>query len=218
CYNFALENYDNALEILLKLINLEHISNENQLLLARTRDNVGSTCYKQEMYGRALEEHDYARKLREEFSSDDFESIVKSYSNIALDHLEIDKKYFPLALENCKKALKIANEKHLAALHPACAWAEISYGKYYFKTGKYDEAIEKYQRALNIFEKALLNGHPDVAFAHLCLGQYYFKTKNYPEALQSDKKALAIYTQQIIQNDQDIKNCMYYIEQAENMQ
>jgi tetratricopeptide (TPR) repeat protein len=62
----------------------------------------------------------------------------------------------------------------------------------FYGQGKYDKALEHYQRALNIREKALGPEHPDVASSLSNLGEVFNKQGKYDKALRNYERALAI--------------------------
>ncbi|CAF1096456.1 unnamed protein product [Didymodactylos carnosus] len=77
-----------------------------------------------------------------------------------------------------------------------------------------DNAFEKYQKALEIFNSTLSNKHLDIAQVYLLIGNQYFNYKEQlNKALEYHDKAFQIYMQTLNKEHPDLKDCKYRIEQ-----
>ena len=64
----------------------------------------------------------------------------------------------------------------------------------YDSQGKYDEALEYYNKALTIYLNKLGEDHPDVAMTYMNLGKLCEKLEQYQTALEYYEKAKPIYS------------------------
>ena len=95
------------------------------------------------------------------------------------------------AINYALKALNVVNELPLDdTLKVLEAKALNKLGYAYMLTGKYDSAIEKLEKALEIMLKILGEEHPDVATIYRNLGKAYYSMGDYDKAIDHYKKAL----------------------------
>ena len=63
----------------------------------------------------------------------------------------------------------------------------------YDSQGKYEEALEYYQKDLDITVRLVGGDHPDVANSYLVIGNVYNSQGQYERALENHQKALEIF-------------------------
>jgi tetratricopeptide (TPR) repeat protein len=85
-------------------------------------------------------------------------------------------------------------------LYHRLAWAKEG-------QGKYREAIEFYEKAVEIKKKTLAPNDPSLAMSYNNIGNVHQNMSDYPEALSSYEKALAIQQQSLSPNHPDLAKC-----------
>lgn len=116
---------------------------------------------------RAIEHKHRALHIYERLG--DRQAILKTYGNLAL--IYGDAKDFPRAIDYSQRVLDMAAK--FAVEPETVASTHLNLGAAYFWQGKYDPAIEHYERALQISQRAALR--VVVGRAHYNLAEAYYK-------------------------------------------
>jgi tetratricopeptide (TPR) repeat protein len=95
-------------------------------------------------------------------------------------------------------------EKVLDPLHPNLATTYGNKGVVYLTQGKYEEALNWFDKALEICEKVLDPLHPNLATTYSNIGFAYKGMKNYEKALEYYDKALPGFIKHFGKNSEKV--------------
>ena len=112
---------------------------------------------------------------------------------------------FNEALSTKLKALALAQQKY-GENHPDVAIGYNNIGHIYLNLGKYDKAIECYQKALKIWLRVNKN-HPDLATSYHNIGLAHAHLGKYDEAIDFYQKALEIVIPVLGEKHSDARIC-----------
>ena len=181
-YKKAIECYEKALEIRLK------ITGENHPDTATIYNNIGEAYYYKGEYDRAIEFYKKAVKIRAQTLGEMHPDIATSYNDIGMAYFykgEYDK-----AIECYKKAVKIRIHT-LGEMHPYTASSYNNIGVAYYGKGEHDKSIEYYQKALKIRLKTLGETHTAICYNNI--GEAYHCKGEYDKAIEYREKAREIW-------------------------
>ncbi|CAF1248876.1 unnamed protein product [Rotaria magnacalcarata] len=175
--NEALLNYKNALKFL---------SNDDDFLVS-TYNNIGVIYFFKHNYKKA--EYNYYTALQ--INETDNELIAITYYNIAV--IEEIKKDYIFALDHYATALETMND-HQAENKDLLINIFNNMGRIYNRTSKYEDALNCYQKILNLElnSKNVSQNHEVIATTYSKLGKIYLRRCNYSSAAHSFEKALDI--------------------------
>ena len=100
---------------------------------------------------------------------------------------------FEQALHCAEKALVIDLAIAREPEDSGIAFSHLNLGENYWLNGKFDEAIEHFEKALEIYSKTLTPDSLPFGKIHLNLGLVYLERGEFEMAIESQKRALAIY-------------------------
>ena len=86
----------------------------------------------------------------------------------------------------------------------------------YESQNKYDEALEYYNKSLDIYINKLGKDHTDVADSYYNIGLLYGKQSKYKEALECFNKSYKIYKDKLGDDHQDTKDALRQIQRCKN--
>ncbi|CAF3653738.1 unnamed protein product [Rotaria socialis] len=167
---------------------------ELQTIFSHMTNQYDSSSTKLTLFGNVLIDmahFNYAEKylcrLLKQISSE-HKDTYKCYH--ALGKVSFEKGEYDTSLIYLFKSLEIlqkrqSNGSRLAYIHN-------SIGEVYQKKGKIKEALQSYEKALEIFKQTFADDHENLAWCYNNIGIIYLEEKNFSEALQYLKKALKI--------------------------
>jgi tetratricopeptide (TPR) repeat protein len=98
------------------------------------------------------------------------------------------------AMEMLERAMALKLSEQPAAPPAAVASVLHRQGALYAIMGQYEEALERFGRAVSMRREALGDAHPDLATSHDGFGNVYYELSRYDESLQHYERALEIRT------------------------
>ena len=196
-YEKALENYNLALGIRIKILGEEHP------VTAGSYSNIGTVYYEMGDYEKALENYNIALVIKIKTIGREHQITATSYNNIGAVYLETGD--YEKALENYSRALGIRT-KALGEEHPDTAGSYNNIGLVYKEMGAYEKALENYNRALEIRLKTLGQEHPSVANSYNNIGTVYYEMGDYEKAIENHNRALGIYLKALGQEHPSVAN------------
>lgn len=152
------KEYDQALEWYQRSLTIrEKIRGKNSLAVAEALNNLGELYRAQKDYKQAMDCHKRALKMREKLSGANSLEVAESKNNIAGIHFlqgQLDKAE---QLFTEVKNIYAGNEKT-----PTRRLADnaTNLGVTFFKSGKYNDALSSFEKALEIYTKVLGPAHP----------------------------------------------------------
>lgn len=202
-YKISVEVYEKAIEMLENT----DISTE---LLCTAYNNIGVIYKAQAFYSKALDYFQKSKALKIVFYGEDNPSLVATYNNIG-DISLLLKNDCDTALSYYEKALTII-EKDSSDL----AKTYLNIGKVYAKKKEYDNAMNCYQKALNIQKSIYGVCHPAVAICYESIGILQYRNKEYENSIEYMKKGLTVRHKIHGETDSDV--AMSYTMIAKNYQ
>ncbi|CAF0815203.1 unnamed protein product [Adineta ricciae] len=209
-YNLALAYHNQSLNYLIKIVD------DNHPLLGYTYDHLGTAYRNLDDYDQALKNHLLACEIWLMVYGDNHTEIARSLINIGLIH---DKKQdFDNALSHYFYALKIYEENHLPNDHPLFGLLFNNIGYIYFQQDDYIEALNYYNKSLEVRLKCLPSLHTDIGVTYHNMGALHFNHKSYLQALDCFLNAKEIYEHsyenthpRILNLRDDIQKCQFLI-------
>ena len=191
-YAEALECYKNALEIRKEILDEFNLDISDNYLI------IGDLLCAQGKYGEAL---DYYKKAYWIDKDDKYVSDMgyvpeNRYMNMGSMLLERDDYYYSEALAYFQKVLEIRIERY-GECSKEVASMYYGIGVAFHHSGKYSEALEYYNRALEIST----SGGYDVAYIYESVGEMLREQGKYAEALEYYNKALELYNEKGVYDD-----------------
>lgn len=177
-------DYEKALNYFNKALSIynENLSTGHPNILA-VLVNIGYVYEMQSNYAEALKY--YFQSIPPDENNP---SIIKSYRNLANIYLKLKKnpeaeKYYNLAL--------LKSQNLLSSNNPEIAHSSLRYGYMLsLKSPNSMEALNMFQKALEIYKGVLSPKNRDVSDAYKCIAGYFSRNYNYEKALIFYQKAL----------------------------
>ncbi|CAF3693546.1 unnamed protein product [Rotaria sp. Silwood1] len=154
-FDIALDYFTRAYEIYQELLPADHPR------LADALSNIGSIYHHREDFDQALGFYQQALDIQEKNCLDDHLQKANTIRNIALIYR--DKKDWSNAMNYCDRALTMYRRLLSDIPHPNIAVCYGDIGNVYEKMGNWDQAIDYYQRQLEMEEQCLSVDHPYLA-------------------------------------------------------
>lgn len=208
-YEDALKNDITALNIFKKfddIIKIAEAQNAIGVVYLNMADAEKDKIKKNEFYDSAENYYEEALKNREKCKETPAGELAFSYHNIGT--LYYRKQMYDKARENHEKALKIRKNKDNDIPQTDIAASFVWLGKDYLELGKNDEALDYFNKSIEIREKILGKNHPDYAWSLDSLSYYYEKEQKISKAKEIMLEVIKIrkevlgcehkYTQQAI--------------------
>jgi signal transduction histidine kinase/CheY-like chemotaxis protein len=182
----AIENYEKALQLFVKLNNTSDCINTLNRIANRNMD-IGNAKNDTAFFLKAI--RIYSKSSAMAFKSGDYKKIINSYVNLAdaynlLGKVTGNKVYYFQSLDNSLRGLKLSKAKHYSALE---AINNLNIGETYVLLGLPFKAIHFYQEALNLYEKL-----GDLSWLHntyTYIAKAYFLMKDYDHAIENVLKS-----------------------------
>ncbi|CAF3411287.1 unnamed protein product [Rotaria socialis] len=167
---------------------------ELQTIFSHMTNQYDSTSTKLTLFGRVLidmAQFDYAEKY-----------LCRRLKQISSEHQDSYKCYHALGKVSFEKGeyeksinYLVASREILQKRRPndfRIAYIYNSIGEVYQKKGEIKEALQSYEKALDIFKQTFADDHENIAWCYNNLGIIYLEQKKFSEALQYLTKALNI--------------------------
>ncbi|CAF0760996.1 unnamed protein product [Adineta steineri] len=186
-HQLAVENFDIALNYLSK----SSAANDHPLF---------SQCYNQLglIYSSHLKNSDKAFESFEKALNTSNESLAITYSGLANAHFL--KKNYQISLEYLQKALD--NSSNLSEALQAGTFIEM--GKVYTAMNKQEKASEMFDKANQLQAKDLSPTHPDIGYTYTALGLMHSDHGNQHKALEFIEKAHQLQLETLPSNHPDL--------------
>ncbi|CAM4886133.1 unnamed protein product [Rotaria socialis] len=206
-YREALNHLQNALKVYLRVLP------DDDVRLTPTYNNIGSVYNKQGLNEQALEYHRKAYEIQKNSPNPDMESVAAYVGNIGSVLIKLGR--HKDAATYLELDLKIKQR-----LHPDNDHADVA-AKYHnlaaaqFRLHQYSEALENYQKCLDIELKCHSDENPTVALTYYNMATTLEQLGQLQEAKEAVQKAIArlLLTKQ--PDDEDLQMQTKYLERLE---
>jgi hypothetical protein len=196
-YRAVANNYRNLAEFELsinyhlKAIDIFKTENSEdfQIELATTYDNLGFTYSEMKLYDKALEYRFLSFELRKNFFQESHPLYIKSLNNIGAVYSKMNQ--LDKALEYHLKSLQ-NRIKNFGEFHLSLAYAYNNLNVVYRKLRNFDKAIEYGQKAGETLEGILHKNHPRISNYQYNLAETYFDKKELDKAILFAEKSFEI--------------------------
>ena len=182
--DYSEEDFVKALEYGNQALNLV-VADQNKLLEARTRLNLGNIYYEHCEYETALNQFQESLSLYKKNNETNFLNISYALNNIAVVYEELG--YYTNAVACYLEALKIA---HKINDLDGTATAFVNLGSFYDTIGVYDKALEYLTNALQLFK--IENNNDGIAATLGNLSSTHLNLKDYNKALEYQLESLKL--------------------------
>jgi tetratricopeptide (TPR) repeat protein len=179
----------------------ERMMHDLQVRTANCHIGLGKAIGWQKKSEPALLHYEQAMKIRTQELGVKHESVGEVYYYIGCLQWYLEQNY-DLALMNLKKAIGILEKTISADFLLAKAYHSIA--STYGYMGKYDLALEYYNKSLKIREAILPPEHPEIASTYNSLGWMYQNKGDYAQALKYYEKSLEIKCKTLPPTHQEI--------------
>jgi tetratricopeptide (TPR) repeat protein len=189
----AMEQYEKALTIELKLLGPEHSD------VGKTYWFMGVAFHEYGALGAAMEKYEIALEIRLTNFGSDEKIVGDTKLKIAVVLLSQDNPKFERALELVTDVVRIyegtigKNHHETIDATKLLANTHTAMGMSLLKQGELGEAMEQYEKALSIMLKILGPEHSDVGGTYLLIGSALYRHGCLGAAIEKFEKALAIY-------------------------
>jgi tetratricopeptide (TPR) repeat protein len=203
----GLIHLQNALKVYLRVLSPD----DNKL--TPTYNNIGSIYFRQDLNEKALEYHRKAYEIQKNSSSPDVESVAAYVGNIAavLEKLGRHKeaiKYFEIDL-------KIQQKLHSKKDNPEIAVKHHNLASRQYRAQLYSEALENYQKCLEIELKCHSAENSTVALTYSNLATALDKLGRFQDAKAAVEKAVERLLRSKKEDDKDVQVTRRYLQQLE---
>jgi CHAT domain-containing protein/tetratricopeptide (TPR) repeat protein len=182
-YARALELYEEAVEHKRKDFG------EESLDLASVYNNIGLLFAKKSDPARAVEYFQRAITVWQKRLPENHPHLIAAYNNIGQSYLEL--RETQQANRFIEKALQLAVASGESSIQAANAL--ISRGNLYFEAKEFQNALQAYQKALDMKVELLGDAHPEVANAYNNLANVYAEKQDTLQARKNYRKALQMF-------------------------
>lgn len=199
-YDKAIQNWEKALEIRLKVLAPDHRD------LIRSYNNLGGVYFDQGQYDKSIECAQKSLAILLKTLGPDHPEVANSYNILGV--LFYIKKEYDKSIENHQKSLDILF-KIKGPDHTEVATSYQNIGNSFNSKGSYDKAMEHHQKALEIRLKVLGPDHPDVATSYQNIGSLFNSKGTYHKAMEYHQKALEIRLKVLGPDHPDVATSYY---------
>lgn len=177
-------DYPNALESLLKSLEMRKELGVDDTTMALTLTFVGNVYRQEADYAKA---RDYFEQSLEIGRKSDIKlETARTLHYVCL--VDQEERKFDAAAENCSASLKIRRE---AGDKPVIAESLLAMGRLQELQEKYEDALTTYLESLKLYED--LGGYPYyVSYLYVCIGNMYFRLDNYAKSLEALEKSIEV--------------------------
>ena len=182
--DYSEEDFGKALEYADQALNLA-VADQNKLLEARTRLNLGNIYYEHCEYETALNQFQKSLSLYKENSNTNILYINYALNNIAVVYEELG--HYTNAVACYLESLKIADKIND---RDGIATAFVNLGSLYDTIGMYDKSLEYLTNALRLFK--IENSDDGVATTLGNLSSTHLNLKDYNKALEYQLESLKL--------------------------
>lgn len=192
-------DYENSLKYYeLALKALEELSSSDPLTKATYINNIVMAHMALGHNNKALELYEKVLDIRRNNCQDNDPSLIHTLH--AVSHIYFERKNWTEALALYKEALKRQLSPHNSILSSdpsSIAATYIWIGLILIQQQKYSEAIEAFEKALELWRTHLSEDHPVLAFLYNNIGVMYYKTRKFDLALTYHEECLKIETKSL---------------------
>jgi tetratricopeptide (TPR) repeat protein len=97
-------------------------------------------------------------------------------------------------------------------MHPDIATTLNNIGNVCFANGEYDQALQHFERTLDIFKISLPSEHPSIAKTYYNMGLAYFNKDDYQRSLVFLNRAASIYLNTLSPDHPEVHRCVNTID------
>lgn len=196
------------------LIFMEKNFNESHPYLKQCYVSLGNLNFLQGFYDKAVNNFEFALNINKKIFPADHESFIDLNYDLATVYSKTDSnplqylKYFEEAYELFQKNSYI--HKTLKEKKEQFSLIHSSIGRVYYTMGKYDKAVEFFQKALNL-DKELFPDNDNLRLAelYLSLGTSFNCLSNYESALKNCQESLKIAEKLLPETDEKIIEILF---------
>lgn len=181
----ALQNYENALEIVIKTDSLE------MLIIAKIWNRIGSSYRYLGQYEKTIEFCGKSLETMQKLLGNDHIDLVNNLRTLGITYGM--KGEYDEALKNFHKSLQIRIQEH-GEQHHSVINSYRNMAIVYSLMGNYNKALEYYQINLQKSIQTLGKDHPSIGHTYNNIGVLYKNKRDYDKAIGNYQKALHIYT------------------------
>ncbi|CAF3367799.1 unnamed protein product [Rotaria socialis] len=206
-YREALNHLQNALKVYLRVLP------DDDVRLTPTYNNIGSVYNKQGLNEQALEYHLKAYEIQKNSPNPDMESVAAYVGNIGSVFIKLGR--HKDAATYLELDLKIKQKFHPDNDHADVAAKYHNLAAAQFRLHQYSEALENYQKCLDIELKCHSDENPTVALTYYNMATTLEQLGQLQEAKEAVQKAIArlLLTKQ--PDDEDLQMQTKYLERLE---
>jgi len=206
-YEQGLTHLQNALQVYLRVLPPD----DNRL--TPTYNNIGSIYHRQDLNEKALEYHQKAYEIQKNSTDPDMESVAAYVGNIAsvLGKLGRHKE----AIRYYEMDLKILHKLHPNKDNPEIAAKYHNLAAMQYRAQLYSEALENYQKCLDIELKCYSDKNPTVAITYQNMGTALDKLGRFQEAKEAVEKGIERLLRTKKEDDEDVQTQRKYLKQLE---
>ncbi|CAF1148361.1 unnamed protein product [Rotaria sordida] len=186
-YHLAISNLNKALDYLLNNSSLNDHS-----LVSLCYNDLGSIYGKQSNYVNALQ--CFGKALSTNKNNDNLSKIYSASSDV---HFKMTN--YHMALENLEKSLEHQTKTDYAII----ANTYINMGKIYIAINEFEKASQIFDKAIEYQLKELPNTHPDVSYTYNAIGLMFLDKNDHEKALEYIEKALHLQLESLPNNHPD---------------
>ncbi|CAF4087886.1 unnamed protein product [Rotaria sp. Silwood2] len=213
-YYYERKQYEQALNHLQKSLKVYlRVLPDDDVRLTPTYNNIGSIYNKQGLHEQALEYHRKAYEIQKKATDPDMDSVSAYAGNIASVLMKL--KRYKEAISYLELDLQIKQKLHPNNDHPDLAAKYHNLAAAQYRLCQYSEALENYQKCLNIELKCHLSSNPTVSVTYYNMATTLEELGQFQEAKEAVEKAITrlLLTKQ--EDDEEIKMQRKYLQRLE---
>lgn len=206
-YDQGLTYLQNALDVYLRVLP------PNDTKLSSTYNNIGSSYFKQNLNEKALEYHLKAYETQKNSTNPDVDSVLAYLGNIvaALDKLGRHKEAIKYSEVDLKIREKLSSKKDSSQI--AVKYFNLA-GRQY-RAQLYSEALENYQKCLEIELVCHPPDNPTVAVTYTNMATAFEKLGRFQEARAAAEKAIERLLRTKTEDDEEVQTIRKYLQQLD---
>ncbi|CAF3696116.1 unnamed protein product [Rotaria sp. Silwood1] len=206
-YEQALSHLQNALKVYLRVLPGDDVR------LTPTYNNIGSIYNKQGLNEQALEYHRKAYEIQKSSTDPDLDSVAAYVGNVGSVLIKLGR--YKEAVSYLELDLQIKQKLHPNNDHPDVAAKYHNLAGAQYKLHQYSEALENYQKCLDIELKCHSDENPTVAVTYYNMATTFEELGQLHEAKEAVEKAITrlLLTRQA--DDEEIQMQRKYLQRLE---